>query len=129
DAVNPTSGAGALSSQNDIRFEDYQSLVQARTESASMDLKVTKSVDQSNALPGDTLTYTVVVENIGSGPATSIVLLDTFPDGSTDSRDLDEIEPRSSTTETFTFEVPISMSGKTIANFANVTASDLLGNP
>lgn len=129
ETVKPASGAGALGSANDITFEQYENIVQAWTESASMDLKVTKSVDLSNAMPGDTLAYTVVVENIGSGPATNIVLLDTFPDDSNESRNLDEIEPRSSTTETFTFEVPISASGQTITNLATATGNDLLGNP
>jgi uncharacterized repeat protein (TIGR01451 family) len=129
DAVNPTSGAGASSSQNDITFEEYQSLVQARTESASMDLEVTKSVDQSNALSGDTLTYTVVVENIGSGPATGIVLVDTFPDGTIETRNLAEVEPGSSTTEIFTYDVPLASSGQTITNLAEGTGLDLLGNP
>jgi len=94
-----------------------------------MDLSLTKSVDQSNALPGDTLTYSVVVENIGSGPATAIVLVDTFPDDTTETRNLAEIEPGSSTTEIFTYEVPIFSSGQTITNEAGVTGLDLLGNP
>jgi uncharacterized repeat protein (TIGR01451 family) len=129
ETVKPAQGAGALGSANDIKFEEYQSLVEAWTESASMDLKVTKSVDQSNALPGDTLTYTVVVENIGSGPATGIVLVDTFPDGTTETRNLAEIEPRSSITEIFTYDVPFSSSGQTITNHATGTGLDLLGNP
>jgi uncharacterized repeat protein (TIGR01451 family) len=127
ETVNPTSGAGA--SANDITFEEYQSLIQARTESASMDLKVTKSAEQSNALPGDTLSYSVFVENIGSGPATAIVLVDTLPNGTTETRNLAEIEPGSSTTEIFTYEVPIISSGQTITNEAEVTGLDLLGNP
>ena len=126
ETVIPASGSGG---GGDITFEQYQRLVEDRTESASMDLRVTKSADLSNALPGDTLTYTVLVENIGSGPATSIVLEDTFPDGTSQTRNLNEIEPGSSTTEIFTFEVPFSSSGKTITNQATVTAQDLLGNP
>ena len=123
------SGAGQLLDDREITFEEYQRLVQDRTESASMDLRVIKSVDQSNALPGDTLTYTVRVENIGSGPATNIVLIDTFPDGTSQTRNLNEIDPGSSTTEIFVFEVPFSSSGQTITNQATVTGQDLLGNP
>jgi uncharacterized repeat protein (TIGR01451 family) len=126
DSIVPASGSSGAS---DITFEQYQRLVEDRTESASMDLRVVKSADFANALPGDTLTYTVLIENIGSGPATSIVLEDTFPDATSETRNLDEIEPGSSITEIFTFEVPFSSSGKTISNRATVTGHDLLGNP
>lgn len=128
DSIIPASGSSG-GGGGDITFEQYQRLVEDRTESASMDLKVTKSVDLNNALPGDTLTYTVVVENIRSGPATSIVLEDTFPDDTSQTRNLNEIEPDSSITEIFTFDVPFSSSGQTITNQATVTGQDLLGNP
>ena len=43
----------------------------------------TKTVDQTTANPGDTLTYTVTLRNTGSASATNVVITDILPDGVT----------------------------------------------
>ena len=44
-------------------------------------LSLNKSVDQAAANPGETLDYTLVVVNLGAGPATNVTLVDTLADG------------------------------------------------
>lgn len=43
------------------------------------DLQVAKSVDVAEALPGDSVHYTIVMDNPGTSPATGVVLTDTVP--------------------------------------------------
>jgi uncharacterized repeat protein (TIGR01451 family) len=43
------------------------------------DLRLTKTVNASTALPGDTLVYTVVAENIGTANLTQVVMSDPLP--------------------------------------------------
>lgn len=38
----------------------------------------TLTVDKRNALPGDTLSYTLTLENVGNGPASNVVVSDTL---------------------------------------------------
>jgi uncharacterized repeat protein (TIGR01451 family) len=42
-------------------------------------MQIVKSVDKANAAPGDTLTYTVIAYNHGSGVGTNITIDDTIP--------------------------------------------------
>jgi uncharacterized repeat protein (TIGR01451 family) len=42
-------------------------------------MTITKTVDKDKADPGDTLVYTIVYENEGSGNATNVVIEDTLP--------------------------------------------------
>lgn len=46
-------------------------------------LEFGKVVDESEAEPGDELTYTVTVENIGEAEATDLVVTDTLPENTT----------------------------------------------
>lgn len=110
-------------SEPELAYEDV-------LESLSFDLQVTKSVDLADAIPGDTLTYTMTVENLGKGPATKIELVDTFPDGTIETRSLTDIDAGGSTTETFTFLVPFPIGDLTVlTNTATVTGENLLGDP
>ncbi len=43
------------------------------------ELRLTKSVDKATAYPGDTLTYTIVAENIGTGNLTNVKVSDPIP--------------------------------------------------
>jgi uncharacterized repeat protein (TIGR01451 family) len=43
------------------------------------DLRLTKSVDKATAIPGDTLVYTVVGENIGTANLTQVIMSDPLP--------------------------------------------------
>lgn len=46
-----------------------------------LDLVVTKTVDDTTPREGDTITYIIVVENLGSANATGVVIEDIFPAG------------------------------------------------
>jgi uncharacterized repeat protein (TIGR01451 family) len=48
---------------------------------STIDLAVTKTVDNENPLPFERIVYTIVVENIGDGEATGVEVLDKLPDG------------------------------------------------
>ncbi|MCP4544398.1 MAG: DUF11 domain-containing protein, partial [Chloroflexi bacterium] len=43
------------------------------------DLSLTKSVNPGTALPGDTITYTLSFSNVGTGPASGVVITDRIP--------------------------------------------------
>jgi uncharacterized repeat protein (TIGR01451 family) len=43
------------------------------------ELRLQKSVDKANAYPGDTLTYTIEAENIGTGNLTNVKISDPIP--------------------------------------------------
>ncbi|WP_234553787.1 hypothetical protein [Thermus caliditerrae] len=43
------------------------------------ELRLEKSVDKSTAYPGDTLTYTITAENIGTGDLTKVIVSDPIP--------------------------------------------------
>ncbi|MFI3229133.1 MAG: hypothetical protein R3Y23_03090 [Bacillota bacterium] len=62
-------------------FEEDTNTVELTAVSTS--ITVTKSVDKSYALAGDTLTYTIVITNDGTIEATDITFTDTLPTGST----------------------------------------------
>ncbi|MEN0013574.1 MAG: isopeptide-forming domain-containing fimbrial protein, partial [Solirubrobacteraceae bacterium] len=51
------------------------------TVAAATDLKITKSVDKTNAAVGDTVTYTLTATNDGPSTATGVVIQDTVPAG------------------------------------------------
>jgi uncharacterized repeat protein (TIGR01451 family) len=48
---------------------------------STIDLAVTKTVDNDNPLPFERIVYTIVVENVGDGEATGVEVLDKLPDG------------------------------------------------
>lgn len=49
--------------------------------SETTEVTVTKSVSETNASPGDVLTYTIIVRNIGSVIARNVQVTDQLPDG------------------------------------------------
>lgn len=53
------------------------------TVDAAPDLQVTKTDNETTVQPGDTLTYDIVITNIGTQAATGVDVTDTLPDGVT----------------------------------------------
>ena len=47
------------------------------------DVKITKTAAPSNPRPGDTVTYTLKAENVGTAPANDVLITDTLPVGVT----------------------------------------------
>ncbi|MBU7000319.1 MAG: DUF11 domain-containing protein [Theionarchaea archaeon] len=116
--------------------EDFETL----TVPASADLRIVKSVNDSNPNVGDTITFTITVYNDGPDAATNVTVEDVIPSGYTyvsssiaggDSRD-DSSAPTLTWTinslangsnVSLTFQVVVQATG-TYKNVAQVTASD-----
>lgn len=95
-------------------------------------LTLTKAVNTAEANPGDTVTYTMVVTNIGDGDATNVVLTDNLPagftylDGSkTRSWTIGTLAAGATTTTTVTVQIDDSIASGSYINHAFVTADDL----
>ncbi|OMF69648.1 DUF7507 domain-containing protein [Paenibacillus glucanolyticus] len=83
---------------------------------------VTKTVDQTQANPGDTVHYTITVTNTGSVPLTNIVINDpVLPFNST----IPTLAPGATVIETVPFVVPAdAAAGSVIANVVTVTPAE-----
>jgi uncharacterized repeat protein (TIGR01451 family) len=91
------------------------------------------SVDKtgpSDAIPGDTLNYSIGVKNTGNGPALNSILTDTKPDSTQAVFNLGTIVVAAEVTRAVSFTVPCSTTDLTVlTNSATATAEDMLGNP
>lgn len=96
----------------------------------SPDLSIQKSADSTFANPGDTLTYTIEVKNVGTSEARNVVVTDTLPNhfaftdssGSTRTWNLGTIAFGKSVTFTYTVAVNADATNGTYTNTATVTA-------
>ncbi|TKK77294.1 DUF11 domain-containing protein [Herbidospora galbida] len=94
------------------------------------DLKLTKTADRATAAGGDTISYTVGVTDLGPGPARSIEVADTLPDGTVQRRSLPDLAAGATTTTPFAYQVPCTITdGTVITNTATVTGTDAEGVP
>jgi len=117
-------------SPDEITAGDAQIIEQYWHDLFSPDLKVTKTVDKAEAIPGDVLTYTVAVKNVGPGAATAVELVDALPNGSTETRTIGALAPGSTAIKTFTYTVPLQIvNGTVLTNVATVTGANLRGAP
>ncbi|TMR11253.1 DUF11 domain-containing protein [Nonomuraea turkmeniaca] len=92
------------------------------------DIATTKTVDRSDAEPGDTLKYQVKLDNVGTGLATAIDLTDTPPGGGAQSRQVPYLGAGLSRTETFTYTIPCdTANGTVLSNTATAIARDTKG--
>ncbi|MFC4589913.1 DUF11 domain-containing protein [Sphaerisporangium corydalis] len=129
-AARTGSGSAAPSSGPEITFREVARGELAQRNFYEPDVTAAKKVDKATALPGDTLTYQVKVDNVGKGRAAAVALTDTFPDGTTAMRQLPGLAPKGSHTETFTHLVPCATAdGAELTNRATVTAENLAEEP
>ncbi|MEV4371863.1 hypothetical protein AB0J71_32665 [Nonomuraea sp. NPDC049637] len=92
------------------------------------DVEVAKSVDKTDAEPGDTLTYQVKLNNVGSGTAASIEAVDSPPTGPDQKRQVPYLGEEGTTTQTFTYEIPCETADAAVlTNKATATATDAGG--
>ncbi|MFD2588861.1 gliding motility-associated C-terminal domain-containing protein [Croceitalea marina] len=105
------------------------------------DLELTKSISSSNGNVGDILTFTISLENNGTGDATGVSIVDTLPNGfdivgGTISNGgfynpgsltitWDNLSVTNGATQNLTYDVSVNASGN-YTNIAQITASDLL---
>ncbi len=108
-------------------------------------MTITKTADVSTADPGDEITYTITIENTGTGKATDIIIKDTIPDyttfvsaskpyssvvGRTYIWEIDEVCGGCSVSFTITVEVDAATPDETVlGNRVTLDYSDANGNP
>lgn len=126
----PTAAAVVIPPHRELTDDEAARIEEFWERSFSPDLEVTKTVDLADAIPGDTLTYEVTIENVGTGRATEVELVDTFPDGTTETHALDDLEAGQSATENFDFVVPFPISDLAeLVNTVTVSGENLRGQP
>lgn len=71
----------ALATQQPPLLDDYIYLDDFRLQGAGPPMSITKTVDNSTPMIGDTINYSIIVCNNGSVPATNVVIDDQLPAG------------------------------------------------
>lgn len=102
-------------------------------DTAAPKLEVTKSVNLSTVYPGQTVTYTIVVKNVGNGTAGHVMVTDTLPtdfvfaDDQMSTRSWTYTSLAAGESKTMTADVVISQSalGGTYTNTVTAKADDL----
>jgi uncharacterized repeat protein (TIGR01451 family) len=94
---------------------------------------VIDKIGPADARPGDTLSYTLAIENSltrgGRGPALNVSVVDTKPDGSTQTFDIGRMLLGASTTRTLDIVVPCATKDAVVlTNRAAASALDLANN-
>ena len=79
-ASGTVTNSAAIQSENGVGFE-HPTTDTADVEVKNPSLTIAKEADVSEAYAGDTVTYTIAVENTGGAPAVDIVVSDMLPDG------------------------------------------------
>lgn len=93
---------------------------------AGPDVKLTKS-GPATILPGETVTWTTDLRNVGNGPALDVVLTDTAPGGSVLVYDLGIQVAGSAVTRTTQYSVPADACPMDLVSTAQVEYQDLAG--
>ncbi|MEY2416475.1 MAG: hypothetical protein QOH53_1809, partial [Ilumatobacteraceae bacterium] len=123
-------GAQTTGHVGDINFPQSQILKQNYASSLGPDLATSTVVNKPDATPGDTLTYTTTITNVGPGTAFNVKLDETTPDSAVATVDVADLAPGASTTKTFTAVVPFPTADLTVlTGSATVHSSDHLGTP
>ncbi|NUO97296.1 MAG: DUF11 domain-containing protein [Nonomuraea sp.] len=92
------------------------------------DIATSKTVDKPDAEPGESLTYQVKLDNVGTGPAASVSVTDTPPSGPPQTREVPYLGAGGARTETFGYVVPCDTAdGTVLTNKATATAKDTGG--
>ena len=87
------------------------------------------TVNQSHVAPGDRVIYSVNVSNIGTGPAISVQLVDVFPDGTIEERNLRDVNAGEVLSERFVYRVPLDIAdGTVLMNRVSVSGKNMKGD-
>jgi uncharacterized repeat protein (TIGR01451 family) len=130
---NFRTGAGFQSGGTPVENEpNPETIAQARAFLTQL-LQPVLNVDKTgpaDAIPGDTLNYTIKVTNNGHGPALNSVLTDTKPDSTQAIFNPGTIVLGAEIMQNVSFAVPCSTTDLTVLkNSAAVAGEDMLGNP
>ncbi|MFI6600206.1 CARDB domain-containing protein [Nonomuraea sp. NPDC050536] len=97
---------------------------------ASADLTAEMTVDKADATGGDTVTATVTIGNKGGNASSATSVTFTPPAGSPETRQVTDLQPGQTATETFTYTVPCATAdGATLTGTAKVTGKNAAGVP
>jgi uncharacterized repeat protein (TIGR01451 family) len=129
-AVAARGGAGlAHEHGGDIGFGEVLARELARDGFFDPDLATDKTVNHDHADAGDAVAYDVEVDNVGTGSATAVQVVDTFPDGTTKTAALANIAAGHSRRASWDYSIPCSTpDGTVLTNSATVTGRDLAGS-
>jgi uncharacterized repeat protein (TIGR01451 family) len=118
-----SSGSGSDDQEPDSRTlrESREYLMQMSAPSVTLD-----QTGPATAKPGDILTYNVNVKNTGQGPALEAVLVETYPDGTTQTSNLGILPAGADVTQTSSFTVPAGVCpGDYTGASASMTFTDM----
>lgn len=130
-AESPYAAGPGAGHEGDQTFFDILFAELRFAELIDPDLKATKTVDKTDAKPGDTLTYTATAENVGTGEATEVSFSDTLPlSGGVVQRSASNIIAGQSHQETFTYRIPCGTpDGTVLVNSVVLSAKNLQAQP
>ena len=80
-AFNPITNTASLTSVDQVDSDSGNNIGEVDINVVGLDLEVLKSVNVNNPEEGETITYSITVENTSSQPATDVVITDTVPNG------------------------------------------------
>jgi uncharacterized repeat protein (TIGR01451 family) len=94
-----------------VTFADAERLSQIVDAYFNLQPKITISSSPDNStgkavFPGQTITYTATVENLGKLPARQVEIMNVFPDSTNETRMIFDIAPGGSVTEQFNYTLP-----------------------
>jgi uncharacterized repeat protein (TIGR01451 family) len=129
-AANRNGGGVATGHHGDISFPLVLEMELARNAFFNPDLATTKTVDKPDAEPGEKLSYDVKLDNIGTGTATAVRVVDALPDGTQVTRSSSNVAAGHAGHEAFTYTVPCNtVDGTVLTNTATVSAKDAGDSP
>lgn len=116
--VNRATASGTFNTEIVTDFDDASLVVLIPAPAFSL----TKTVDQTEVIAGNTVNFTITVKNTGNTPLTNVIISDPLL-GYLET--IDFLEPGASVTETFPYVVPAGTpAGTVINNIAVVTANE-----
>lgn len=125
---NPGNNQNGTTLHAGIHREEAEEIKEFWEELYNPDLEIRGVVDKSIGEPGDLLTYTLNITNIGTGPAKDIHLASTYPDGTSERMRTGDLEPGASENITMRYRIPTGVEGRVLMLSVTVTAKNLRGD-
>ena len=124
-----TSPSFPYQTSNGLTYEEAQKIKKFQDEFFKPDLMVNVTVNQSQIAPGGRVIYSVNVSNIGTGPAISVQLVNFFPDGTIEQRNLRDVNAGGVLSERFMYRVPLDIAdGTVLLNRVSVSGKNMKGD-
>jgi uncharacterized repeat protein (TIGR01451 family) len=128
-SLTMTSPSSPYQTSRELTYEEAQQIKKSQNEFFKPDLTVNVTINQSQVAPGDRVIYSVNVSNIGTGPAISVQLVDNFPDGTIEQRNLRDVNAGGVLSERFMYRVPLDIAdGTVLLNRVSVSGKNMKGD-